>query len=130
MQPRDRFSLGLVTEEKFGYCRAVRVGDRVWVSGTTALQNAGGVLPAQRGDAYAQGMECFARIGQALAHFGLGMQHIVAVRAFVTAAEHMPGFLRAHAEALRDVRPASTAVGTPFLVHPDLLVEIEAEAVG
>ena len=129
MTPRERFFLGLATEEKFGYCRAIKADGRVWVSGTTALQDSGGVLPAHRGDAYAQSTEAFRRIGQALAQFGLVMENIVAVRAYLTTAECMAGFLRAHAEVLRNVKPASTMVGTPFLFHPDLLVEIEAEAV-
>lgn len=128
MIPRERHYLGLPTEKTYGYCRALKVEGRIWVSGTTAMAAGGGVLPAHLGDAYAQSIESFRRIGDALAAFGLGTQHIVAVRAFLTRSDAISGFLRAHAEVLGEVRPASTMVGTPFLIHPDLLVEIEAEA--
>jgi enamine deaminase RidA (YjgF/YER057c/UK114 family) len=129
MTPRERHFMGLATEKSYGYCRAIKADGRVWVSGTTALAAAGGVLPEHRGDAYAQSREAFSRIAAALAHFGLGIGHVVAIRAYMTRPEAMSGFLKAHAEVLGPVQPASTMVGTPFLIHADLLVEIEAEAV-
>jgi enamine deaminase RidA (YjgF/YER057c/UK114 family) len=129
MQPRERFFSGLDSERTNGYCRAVRVGDRVWVSGSTALDSGGGVAAHRRDNAYEQSVEAFTRIAKALKHYGLDLNHAVCSRAYVTQARHIAGYLQAHRLFLGDALPAATLVGTPFLAHPDLVVEIEIEAV-
>lgn len=128
MNKRQHFFSGLDSERNFGYCRALRVGDRACVSGSTALESGGMVAEANKGNAYGQSAEAFRRIDHALAELGLSIAHAVAVRAYVTDARHIAGYLQAHREFLGQVFPAATLVGTPFLAHPDLLVEIEVEA--
>jgi enamine deaminase RidA (YjgF/YER057c/UK114 family) len=128
MITRQHFFSGLDSERSYGYCRAVRAGDRAFVSGSTALESGGAVAPAYKGNAYAQSAEAFRRIDLALRELGLSIGHAVAVRAYVTDPRHIAGYLQAHREFLGEVYPAATLVGTPFLAHPDLLVEIEVEA--
>lgn len=128
MQERRQVFSGLDSERAYGYCRAVRVGDRAFVSGSTALESGGTVRPEIKGDGYGQSAEAFRRISAALVQVELSIAHVVAVRAYVTDPRHIAGYLRAHKEALGDVSPAATLVGTPFLAHPDLVVEIEVEA--
>jgi len=129
MLERRRVFTGLDSERTFGYARAVRVGDHAWVSGSTALESGGTVRPELKGNGQGQSAEAFRRIAAALAQVDLTLAHVVAVRAYVTDARHVAGYLKAHREALGDVFPAATLVGTPFLAHPDLVVEIEVEAV-
>ena len=81
MIPRERHYLGLPTEKTYGYCRALKVEGRIWVSGTTAMAAGGGVLPAHLGDAYAQSIESFRRIGPyVFVHAGLPGGRSAAVR--------------------------------------------------
>lgn len=126
---RERFFSGLDSEKRYAYCRAMRVGDRVHVSGSTALISGGGVAEGHENNAYAQSTEALARIAAALGHFGLGLSHVVAVRGYLTGPECAEGYLKAHAEAFSGSPPASTMVGTSFLADPALVVEIEVEAV-
>jgi len=128
MQTRQHFFSGLDSERSYGYCRAVRVGDRIFVSGSTALESGGTVAMAHLGNAYLQSVEAFRRIDHALKELALSTGHVVAVRAYVTDVRHVAGYLQAHREFLGQVYPAATLVGTPFLAHPDLLIEIEVEA--
>lgn len=125
---RKRFFSGLDSEKRYAYCRALRVGDRVHVSGSTALVSGGGVAESQENDAHAQSSEALRRIADALRNFGLSLSHVVAVRGYLTGPEHVEGYLKAHAEAFSDAPPASTMVGTSFLADPALVVEIEVEA--
>ena len=104
------------------------MGDRVWVSGSTALESGGGVAIHRRDNAYEQSAEAFRRIAQALEHFELGLDNAVCLRAYVTETKHIAGYLEAHRQFLAKAVPAATLVGTPFLAHPDLVVEIEIEA--
>jgi enamine deaminase RidA (YjgF/YER057c/UK114 family) len=128
MQTRQYFFSALDSERTYGYCRAVRVGDRVFVSGSTALESGGAVSPAHLGNAHLQSAEAFRRIDHALKELALSLGHVVAVRTYVTDVRHIAGYLQAHREFLGQIHPAATLVGTPFLAHPDLLVEIEVEA--
>ena len=128
MQERHHYFSGLDSERRVGYCRAVRVGHQVWVSGSTALESGGGVLEARRDNAFEQASEAFRRIAAALEGFELGLANVVVVRAYLTEARHIEGYLRAHQIHLGSVCPAATLVGTPFLAHTDLVVEIEVEA--
>ena len=124
---RQLFLTGSPNEEKYGYCRAIRVGERILVSGCTAMI-AGGVAPEHKGNMLEQTREAMRRVGQALAHFGLGFEHIVFTRVFITDASQLPQLIQGHGEVFGAIKPGSTCVGTPFLFHPDLLVEIEVEA--
>lgn len=128
MNTRQHFFSGLDSERSYGYCRAVRVADRAFVSGSTALESGGAVAASNKGSAYAQSAEALRRIDHALKELGLSLDHAVAIRAYVTDARHIAGYLKAHREFLGEVYPAATLVGTPFLAHPDLVVEIEVEA--
>jgi enamine deaminase RidA (YjgF/YER057c/UK114 family) len=123
----QRISSGGPLEEPYAYSRAVRAGNRVFISGSTAL-NAGGGVDAP-GDLYRQTRATMDTIMAALARAGGSAGDIVYTKTFLTDLARADEYTRAWLEALGDVRPASTLVGIPALVHPELLVEIEAEAV-
>ncbi|HEU4327822.1 MAG TPA: RidA family protein [Roseiflexaceae bacterium] len=114
-------------EERVGYSRAVRVGDTVYVAGTTAAQPDGSVLG--EGDAYAQAREVLARIARALEQAGARLEHVVQTRMYVTDIARWEEVGRAHGEVFRAIRPAATMVEVRALIDPRLLVEIEAVAV-
>jgi enamine deaminase RidA (YjgF/YER057c/UK114 family) len=122
---RRRVSSGSPWESRFGYCRAIRVGDRVLVSGTAPIWPDGSCDP----DPAAQAHRCFEIILTALAEAGGGLEHVVRTRMFVTSAGVADAVLGAHAEVFGDVRPASTLVVIAALLDPRWHVEIEAEAV-
>ena len=122
---RARVGTGTAYEALAGYSRAVRVGDRVLVSGTTASGPDG---PVAVGDAAAQARFVLDRIERALTELGATLGDVVRTRIFVQRIEDWEVVARVHGERFGDVRPANTLVQTT-LVHPDLLVEIEAEAV-
>ncbi|HZP58299.1 MAG TPA: RidA family protein [Dehalococcoidia bacterium] len=110
-----------------GYSRAVRVGDRVFVSGTTATADDGTLVG--RGDAYAQAMQALRNIERALERAGASMRHVVRTRTFVTDIARWQDIGRAHGEFFRDVLPAATMVEVARLIDPDMLVEIEVDAI-
>jgi enamine deaminase RidA (YjgF/YER057c/UK114 family) len=116
---------GTKYEALAGYSRAVRIGDRVLVSGTTASGPNG---PVAVGDAAGQARFVFDRIERALTELGAGMRDVVRTRTFVRRIEDWETVARVHGEGFAAVRPVSTLVQAA-LVHPDLLVEIEVEAV-
>ena len=122
---RARVGTGTAYEALAGYSRAVRVGDRVLVSGTTASGPDG---PVAVGDAAAQARFVLDRIERALTELGATLGDVVRTRIFVRRIEDWDVVARVHGERFGDVRPANTLVQAT-LVHPDLLVEIEAEAV-
>jgi enamine deaminase RidA (YjgF/YER057c/UK114 family) len=126
---RRQVFTGLPSEERFGYCRAIEVDGRVMVSGTAAIGPDGNVAAELVGNGRAQAEEVLARIERALAELGLGMRHVVRTTVWSTDPESGIEAMRAHGAAFADVKPVTSLVGTPFLVHPDLLVEIEVEAV-
>lgn len=113
------------TEIGGGYSRAVRVGSQVHVSGTTARRT-DGTMPD---GVEAQTAETYAKIAAALAGVGAGMADVVRIVAYVTDIGEAEAFLRAHRAAMGSNEPASTLVEISRLVHPDMLVEIEAYAV-
>lgn len=127
--PRRQVFTGLPSEERFGYCRAIEVGGRVMVSGTATLGPDGQVPPELVGNARGQADEILSRIARALGELDLGLRHVVRTTVWSTDPASGIAAMEAHGEALGEVKPATSLVGTPFLVHPDLLVEIEAEAV-
>jgi enamine deaminase RidA (YjgF/YER057c/UK114 family) len=123
---RQLVSSGSLFEEKVGYSRAVRVGNLVFVSGTTATEVRGGV--ALR-DPYGQAREILSRIGDALAGVGCGLGDVVRTRVYVTDVSRWEEVGRAHGEVFGEVRPATSMVGVNGLISPEMLVEIEAVAV-
>jgi enamine deaminase RidA (YjgF/YER057c/UK114 family) len=109
-----------------GYSRAVRAGDHVWVSGTVAVAPEGGI--AHPGDPYLQARRCIEIIASALKQAGAELSDVVRTRMFVRQPAHWEAVGRAHGEAFGSVLPATTMVFTGF-IDPDVLVEIEAEAI-
>lgn len=125
-QERERIGTGTPWEAIAGYSRAVRDGDRIWVSGTTATDAAGKVVGGTAGD---QARACLRNIEDALTWLDAGLEDVVRTRMFVTNAADWEAVARVHGEVFRDIRPASTLVIVTALVDPAMLVEIEVEAV-
>jgi len=124
---RQLYSSGTSWETVVGYSRAVRVDGRIWVSGTTSTGSDGAI--AGKGDPYAQTKQAIANIERALAAAGAVLADVVRTRIFVTDIAHWEAIGRAHGEAFADIRPATTMVEVSRLIDPDLLVEIEADAI-
>jgi len=122
----QRISSGGPLEAVYAYSRALRVGDRVFISGSTALRAAGVEGP---GDVYRQTRATMETIFRALAEAGGAPGDLVYTKTFLTDLGQTADYTRAFVEALGDVRPVSTLLGVPALIRPELLVEIEAEAV-
>ena len=123
----QRAFTGAPWEEHVGYCRALRAGDHVFVTGTVAVAEGGGVHAP--GDGYRQAVRCLDIIRGALAELGVGMEQVTRTRMFVTDIDRWKEYGRAHREAFRDHPPTTTMVEVRRLIHPDMLIEIEADAV-
>jgi enamine deaminase RidA (YjgF/YER057c/UK114 family) len=123
---RRLVSSGSPYEPVVGYSRAVRAGDRVFVSGTAPIMPDGSDPPA---DAYGQARRCLEIVEAGLREAGAALADVVRTRAYLIDAAHFDGFAKAHGEAFSGVRPANTTVVVSALLDPRWLLEIEAEAV-
>lgn len=124
---RRRISSGTEWESSVGYSRAVRVGDRVLVSGTVAVDEGGD--PVAPGDPVAQTRHALETVVDALEASGAGRDDVVRTRMYVRDTDDWESVTGVHAEFFADVRPASTLVEVSGLVGPEYVVEVEAEAV-
>ena len=127
MQERTLISSGTVWEKKYGYSRAVRVGNLITVAGTTAVDETGAVVGA--GSPFEQAKFIFQKIEKALIQAGASIKDVVRVRTFITDISRWEEVGRAHGEVFGAIRPATSMVEVSKLIDPAMMVEIEAEAI-
>lgn len=118
---------GAPWESRVGYCRALRAGSHIYVTGTAPVADGGGV--ASPGDAYAQARRCFQIIARALEELGADLTCVVRTRMFVTDIERWEEYGRAHRETFGDHPPTTSMIEVSRLIDPDMLIEVEADAV-
>jgi isochorismate pyruvate lyase len=123
----ERTFSGAPWEVEVGYCRALKAGNRMFVTGTAPVGE-GGVTYAP-GDAYAQTRRCLVIIQKALEEFGETMRAVVRTRMYVTDISQWKEYGRAHREVFSQHPPATTMVEVRSLIQPDMLIEIEVDAI-
>jgi isochorismate pyruvate lyase len=128
MSEFERVSSKAVWEDVVGYCRVVKAGSAVFVTGTAPVDDSGAGTHAP-GDAYAQARRCLELVEHAIAQLGLDRRRIARTRMFVTDIARWREYGRAHAEFFGADRPATSMVEVRALIDPDMLIEIEADAV-
>ncbi len=126
MQERQKHSSGAKWEAIVGYSRAVRVGNRIYVTGTTATDENGNVVGI--GDAYAQTIQTIKNIERALQALDATLENVVRTKMFVTDISRWEEYGKAHGEFFREIMPATTMVEVSKLIDPEMLIEIEADA--
>jgi len=115
-------------EDKVGYCRALKAGNHIYVTGTAPIDEAGTGVH-KPGDAYAQALRCLELIERALGKLGASRKDVVRTRMFVTDISRWADYGRAHGEFFRSHKPATTMVEVKALIDSKMLIEIEADAV-
>lgn len=126
MQERQKYSSGAKWEKVVGYSRAVRVGNRIYVTGTTAIDENGNIV--EIGDAYTQTVQAIKNIERALRALGANLEAVVRTRMFVTDISRWQEYGRAHGEFFGEILPATSMIEISRLIDPEMLIEIEADA--
>lgn len=124
---KQKISSGSEWESKVGYSRAVKTGNLIFVSGTTSIGENGDIIG--KGDVYQQTKQCILNIERALKKAGASLEDVVRTRTFITDMDEWEAFGKAHGEFFGEINPAATLVEISRLIHPDLMVEIEVDAV-
>jgi enamine deaminase RidA (YjgF/YER057c/UK114 family) len=125
-QDRQNISSGVKWEDVVGYSRAVRVGNRIYMTGTTATDEQGNIVGPD--DGYQQAVQCIRNIERALKQAGATLANVVRTRMFVTDISRWQEYGRAHREFFGEIRPCATMVEIRALIDPAMLIEIEIEA--